>query len=188
MDVAKPIEPEPSIFGKLKEFEGIATASILAVPGAVCLMKTRIDPNTAILYWLLFVVLAGICIDPQELEVDGFRELVGWCFLPSLALVLVLSFRGALDYIFKAAVLTVASVHPIPRDAPWIIRIGGLYLFIFLATAPAVAIASLARPMFLSVGTALWKAEPEKVETLERNIVVILRILALLIGALMAFR
>lgn len=184
--VINPIHERPIVPEKFEPFRGIAFASILAVPFALSLMKAHIDPSTAILYWLVFVVLAGISVDAEHFQ--SLRELGGYCFIPGLVLVLVMTFRGALDYISQAALLTVGTFSSVPNDAAWRVKIGLLYLFVFVATGPAIGMASLARPLFLSVGTSVWNAEPAKVKVLEKNIVAILRIVGLLVAGVIAFR
>jgi hypothetical protein len=185
-DPNKPRSTSPKQPRRFQRLDGIAFACILSVPFALALTKPAINANTAILYWVIFVVLAGISINPEFFKSLG--ELVRYCLIPALSLVLVLSFRGALDYISGAALLTVGTFSSVPANAEWVMKIGFLYAFIFIVTAPAISMASLARRIFLSLGTDIWNAKPAKVKALESNIVIILRILSMLLAAFLAFR
>jgi hypothetical protein len=165
--------------------EEIGFGCILAVLGALALTKPNITPNTAILYWLVFVVLTGVSIDPEAF--DSVRDLAAYCSIPSGALIVTLIFRGALSFIAGAAFITVASISPMPADTGSIIKLAILYLFIFFATVPGILAGCFSRRILHQIVSGVWNAKTAKVKTLEKNIIIGLRIVSLLFGALLAF-
>lgn len=139
---------------------GIAFGCLLSLPCALALTRAGISPAPAILYWLVFVVLSGLSMDARLF--DSVSELLGFAFIPSLTLIITLSFRGALSWISGAAYLVVASIDPVRPNEASIIKIGLLYAFIFVVTAPGIVMASLSRRPTVDLAKAVWQTNRRK--------------------------
>ena len=169
----------------IERLEGIAFACVLSVLCAVALTKPDIDPSKGMLYWLVFTVFCGLSIDPARYPSLG--KLAGYCVLPAGTLVLALCFRGALD-IIDGGLGTVASVGSHEMNAICMLKVGSLYILIFIFTGPAITMASLSRGVLLRVSSAIWETNPEKVKALEKTVIIGLNIISILFGAVLAFR
>jgi len=155
--------------------EGVTFSCIVAVAFGFVILRPDVTLQAQLWLWLLFVVGAGLCLAPWP---DRPRQYLLHALPCSFIFFAVLIFQGGLDVIWSSLYLRVLSWPPVPsNEMIRFVQAGFWYLFLFLATVPAVAIATLARSRVVRLGKWLLSFDPRKLGRLEKSLNTLIRIL-----------
>lgn len=155
---------------ELKRWEGPAFACLVATLCALAIAKIQ-DPWVGVTYWLVFVVVSGLFIDP--LCYRSTKQFFTYCMLPT----------GWLIFVWIALpILTVIWGGPINMDL--VRSLAMLLPFVFIATAIGIPLGSLAKRPIIQVFTT----DPKQVSKISNTLKAIGVLASLVLAAIVAFK
>ena len=159
--------------------EGVAFACLLAVAFVFLLQRDDVPIRAQQVIWFTFVVLTGASLNPSSEARVGVVSLQA--LAPTAVLFIGMIFQNALQIAAGAAYLSIVSRPAVPtNDEVSFVNLGLWYLLLFIATWPAVILATYARRRIVSLLKAVWNVDAKRVERIEKVINSAVRIISLL--------
>jgi uncharacterized transporter YbjL len=168
----------------------VAFGCLIAIVSGLVLTRANINPDNGIYVWLLFVVCIGLAFSA---DIKSEETKVGQgALIISAAMLLTLTFKGALQWIFAGVMVNVASIGPMSPESlkhqDILAKYCVFYVIIFLFTIPAIIAAIYARNILLFFTRKLINTDISKFEKIEKLINYTIKIIALIIGTVFALK
>ena len=160
-------------------YEGIAATCLIAVAFSFLIIKDDVPLDAQEWLWFIFVIVSGLClsITPPLSTRRLILPTVPCCVVLFLGLI----FQGVLGVIWNSVYIRILSMPPVPsNDTLLLIRAGFWYLFLFVATVPAVILAGLAKSMIMNWIKTAAGFDPKRLSRIEKLINTVIRIAGVL--------
>jgi hypothetical protein len=167
------------------DFARIAFAAILGVGGAILIGK-NVSTRESILWWLIYVIYTGICVNDQEGR--PLSVLAAASVASAVALFGVCAFELEVLLLAPVDPLNISGISLNPRDATFSSGLAwSLITFVAFASGVGIVVCAYARPLILNIGQRMLNVGATKLKDFERKLNLVVTIvggLALLIAVI----